>query len=67
MSKKKKSVPIGEPGIMHDNYLFPAASSGDMTGLIPSGTEKDGDIDSYGDLYPFTDLQKAMIIERRNG
>lgn len=29
-----------------------SASSGDMTGLIPSGIE-DNEIDSYEDIYPY--------------
>ena len=53
MKKNKKTPPIGEPDSMKEEYLFPSASSGDMTGLIPSGTSIDSELDAYKDLFPF--------------
>lgn len=53
MKHKKKNIPIGDPQNNAAENICPSASWGDMTGLIPSGTDEDSDIDSYEDVYPF--------------
>ena len=50
---KKKKLPFGDPETDKPGYLCPSASQGDMTGLIPSGTDSDDELDSYEDVYPF--------------
>lgn len=37
---------------MDDDYLF-SASCQDCTGLIPSVTHNDAEVDSYEELYPY--------------
>ncbi|MBR2284373.1 MAG: hypothetical protein IJ874_08145 [Ruminococcus sp.] len=60
MSRRKK--PIEEPG-GEFSYLFPSASTGDMTGLIPAEPEHSDDDDetreSYDELYP----QRPEVVD----
>ena len=35
------------------DYLGKSASANDQTGLIPSGPQNDGEIESYQDVFPF--------------
>lgn len=53
MDNTRRYRPIGEPEDFLPEYFCPAASWGDMTGLIPAGTDKDSELDSYEDVYPF--------------
>lgn len=53
MSKNKKEIPVPEPRPDEDEYEFPAASWGDMTGLIPTPADDISKRDSYGDIRPF--------------
>lgn len=50
--KEKKSAE-------NDGYLFPAASWGDMTGLIPSGLNDGEEINSYENIYPYLPEEKS--------
>ena len=43
----------------NDGYLFPAASWGDMTGLIPSGLNDGEEINSYENIYPYLPEEKS--------
>ena len=52
MKKKKREIPVPDPNSGRLRYDFPAASWGDMTGLIPSAPASGGDISSYADVYP---------------
>lgn len=51
MSTNKKKIPVPEPE--KEEYECPAASWGDMTGLIPYAAEDIADRSSYGDVYPY--------------
>lgn len=53
MSTKKKSDAKNQRLIDSCDYLGPAASSMDCTGLIPSGESTPEELASYEDLYPF--------------
>lgn len=44
-----------------DAEIFPACSSGDCTGLIPRGIEDESELESYKDLYNFTNPNKTQI------
>lgn len=48
---KNHEIPVPEP--RQPELEFPSASSGDMTGLIPNGITNDGEIESYGEVYPY--------------
>lgn len=48
---EKPFEPIGEDEIL--KYCCPSASWGDMTGLIPFASEKNGDLEAYNDVYPY--------------
>lgn len=58
MTAKKKQDTENQRIIDSYDYLGPAASSMDCTGLIPSGPQNRAELDSYEELYPFTP-QKA--------
>lgn len=53
MIKNNKKIPVPDPEKSRLEYFCPSASWGDMTGLIPSGLENGGEIDSYEDVYPY--------------
>jgi len=50
IEKNSKKYPVDEE--IEDTFTA-AASSGDMTGLIPSGLTDSGEIDAYSELYPY--------------
>lgn len=52
MSKNKKKIPVPEPE-NEEEYVFPSASWGDMTGLIPYAAEDREERSSYGEVYPY--------------
>ena len=54
MATKKKTDPENQRIIDSYDYLGPAASSMDCTGLIPSGLKSRNELESYEELYPFT-------------
>ena len=54
MATKKKTDSENHRIIDSYDYLGPAASSMDCTGLIPSGPKSRTELDSYAELYPFT-------------
>lgn len=54
MTAKKKSDSENQRVIDSYDYLGPAASSMDCTGLIPSGPKSRAELDAYEELYPFT-------------
>lgn len=45
-------------------YLFPSASQGDMTGLIPSGLKEADDIESYNEVYPYIASNDSYPLEQ---
>lgn len=49
--KKRHDIPVPEP--KPDEYELPSASSGDMTGLIPTPAEDEHQRSSYGDIVPY--------------
>lgn len=53
MTTKKKADTTNQRIIDSGDYLGPAASSMDCTGLIPSGTISQADLESYEALYPY--------------
>ena len=54
MATKKKTDSENHRIIDSYDYLGPAASSMDCTGLIPSGPKSRAELDAYEELYPFT-------------
>ena len=54
MATKKKTDSENHRIIDSYDYLGPAASSMDCTGLIPSGPNSRDELESYEELYPFT-------------
>ena len=54
MTTKKKTDPENQRIIDSYDYLGPAASSMDCTGLITSGLKSRNELESYEELYPFT-------------
>lgn len=42
--------------------LYPACSSGDCTGLIPAGVEDEDELESYKDMYNFTNPYKDDVL-----
>lgn len=54
MTTKKKTDPENQRIIDSYDYLGPAASSMDCTGLIPSGLKSRNELEAYEELYPFT-------------
>lgn len=54
MTTPKKTDPENQRIIDSYDYLGPAASSMDCTGLIPSGPKSRAELDAYEELYPFT-------------
>ncbi|MDE6775420.1 MAG: hypothetical protein K2J37_03855 [Ruminococcus sp.] len=54
MKKNKKiTVPETEPDRINLEYLCPAASWGDMTGLIPANNSPETISEAYEELYPY--------------
>ena len=53
MMRKKREIPVPDPNAGGLEYVCPAASWGDMTGLIPSSPVHGSENDSYADVYPF--------------
>ena len=53
MTTKKKPDSENQRIIDYYDYLGPAASSMDCTGLIPSGESTPEELAAYRDLYPF--------------
>ncbi|MBR6581652.1 MAG: hypothetical protein IKK66_10180 [Ruminococcus sp.] len=51
------SFPITEPDSNDIEYVCPAASWGDMTGLIPANNSPETISEEYEELYPY--LPKA--------
>ena len=51
MGKNKKKIPVPDPE--KEEYECPAASWGDMTGLIPYAAENDSGRSSYGEMYHY--------------
>lgn len=60
---KKKTSTKNQRLIDSCDYLSPAASSMDCTGLIPSGDSTPEELDSYEDLYPFTPQKTSSPSE----
>ncbi len=58
----KRNIPIGDPDNGELEYVCPAASQGDMTGLIPANNSKETISEEYQELYPY--LPKAKLIDR---
>ncbi len=58
----KKSIPIGDPDNGDLEYVCPAVSQGDMTGLIPANNSEETISEEYQELYPY--LPKANLIDR---
>ena len=54
MATKKKTDSENHRIIDSYDYLGPAASSMDCTGLIPSGLKSRNELEAYEELYPFT-------------
>ncbi|WP_294410934.1 hypothetical protein [uncultured Ruminococcus sp.] len=52
MSKNKKKIPVPEPE-SDDEYICPAASWGDRTGIIPYSAEDMMERASYDEVHPF--------------
>ncbi|MBQ8182017.1 MAG: hypothetical protein IJ010_08645 [Ruminococcus sp.] len=48
-----KKIPVPEPDKNDLEYVCPSASWGDMTGLIPAGSENHSELLSYEEMYPF--------------
>ncbi len=65
MDKNKKSEQFKkEEEFLMKNYIG-TASSGDCTGLIPSGsTDSSDEFDAYRDIYPFAVPSKKEEKER---
>jgi hypothetical protein len=55
------SIPITEPESQDIEYVCPAASWGDMTGLIPANNSPETISEEYEELYPY--LPKAKSNE----
>lgn len=53
MSKNKKRIPVPEPE-SEEEYLFPSASWGDMTGLIPFAAEDNAQRLAYEETHLYT-------------
>lgn len=51
-NKERRPFEIGDPEPFI-KYNCPPASSGDMTGLIPSGASESECIEAYNRLYPY--------------
>ena len=51
MSSNKKKIPVPDPE--KEEYKCPAASWGDMTGLIPYTAEKGSERSSCGGMFPY--------------
>ncbi len=47
------SIPIKEPKEKDLEYVCPAASWGDMTGLIPANNSLETISESYNELFPY--------------
>ena len=60
--KNVKKQPSNNP-TMDDDYLF-SASAQDCTGLIPSVTHDEAEIESYEEIYPY--LPKAVAGTSEN-
>lgn len=48
-----RSIPIGDPDKNDMEYVCPAASWGDMTGLIPANNSSETISENYDELYPY--------------
>lgn len=53
MTLKKKADTTNQRIIDSGDYLGSVASSMDCTGLIPSGTISQAELESYEELYPY--------------
>ncbi len=58
---EERKIPVKEPYIDGLEYVCPAASWGDMTGLIPANNSKETISEEYEKLYPY--LPKAYPKE----
>ena len=60
-----KKIPDTENQRIIDSYdyLGPAASATDCTGLIPSGLDNQAELDAYEELYPFTPPETPSLSE----
>ncbi len=54
-----RRFPFPEPEKNELKYVCPSASWGDMTGLIPTGTEEHSELESYEEMYPFLPRPEA--------
>lgn len=59
--KMNENFPVKEPDATDEEYICPAASWGDMTGLIPSNNSKETISEDYDKLYPY--LPKCKLID----
>lgn len=57
----KKNIPICEPDDGGLEYVCPAASNGDMTGLIPANNSPETISENYNALYPY--LPKSTSVK----
>ncbi|HOR22503.1 MAG TPA: hypothetical protein PLY43_07240 [Ruminococcus sp.] len=64
MSRRKKGIPVPDPEKPDLEYVCPAASWGDMTGLIPAGSPEKDQRGAYQELYPY--LPEGEIKEERD-
>lgn len=63
MATKKKTDSENHRIIDSYDYLGPAASATDCTGLIPSGLDSQAELDAYEELYPFTPPETPSLSE----
>lgn len=56
-----EKFPVKEPDVTDEEYICPAVSWGDMTGLIPSNNSKETISEDYDKLYPY--LPKCKLID----
>ncbi|MBQ8959934.1 MAG: hypothetical protein IJ071_01810 [Ruminococcus sp.] len=59
MSRRKKGIPLPDPEKPDLEYVCPAASWGDMTGLIPEGSSDSSKRSAYQELYPYMPEPKS--------
>ena len=63
MATKKKTDSENHRIIDSYDYLGPAASATDCTGLIPSGLDSQAELDAYEELYPFTPPETPSLSD----
>ena len=63
MATKKKTDSENHRIIDSYDYLGPAASATDCTGLIPSGLDSQAELDAYEELYPFTPPEAPSLSD----